>query len=142
MDLEKKYYKKYKVSDLWRKRHPVWLKKTGKRCSLTGLPLRKTYKWKGKRILYLGYNIHHMKYKDGYMGQEVLGKDVLPLNPLVHSVIAHRVFGGGLKAGSQPWGKYPNIAQELLHMWMKVKVKSPIGYGLILIGYIAWLRIW
>lgn len=59
------------------------------------------------------YAVHHMHYRN--LGNERLGRDVVPLCPFAHDFVIHGVLAGFKSAGKQR--SYPNLAQKALHFW-------------------------
>lgn len=59
------------------------------------------------------YALHHMNYRN--LGNEKLGKDVVPLCPFAHNFVIHGILAGFKTAGKQR--NYPNLAQRLVHFW-------------------------
>lgn len=54
-----------------------------------------------------------MHYKN--LGDEKLGRDIVPLSPFAHDFIIHGILAGFKSAGQQR--NYPNFAQRLAHFW-------------------------
>jgi hypothetical protein len=46
--------------------------------------------------------------------------DGMYLSQWLHIPIIHRILGGGERAGSQPFGRFPNVAQRLAHLVCRV----------------------
>lgn len=101
-------YAKYIVSEEWRDKHKVFLKRSHYRCAFSFLPVGK--KIKGR---YFGYAIHHMNYEN--LGSEQLWIDVIALHPFIHRWIIHGILSGFKRPSQQK--KYPNAAQRLAHFW-------------------------
>lgn len=59
------------------------------------------------------YAIHHMNYKN--LGDEKLGRDVVPLCAFAHDYVIHGILAGFKSAGKQR--DYPNLLQRLVHFW-------------------------
>ena len=97
-------YYSYIKSDNWYSKHRTWLDAVGDYCTM--LPWVRI--GKGHR-----YAIHHMNYKN--LGDEKLGRDVVPLCPFAHDYIIHGFLAGFKAAGKQR--NYPNLAQRLIHFW-------------------------
>ena len=97
-------YHTYIKSNNWYSKHRAWLSAVGDRCTM--------FPWvrvgNGHR-----YAIHHMNYKN--LGDEKLGRDVVPLCPFAHDYVIHGVLAGFKSAGKQR--NYPNLAQRLIHFW-------------------------
>lgn len=97
-------YHTYIKSNNWYSKHKGWLAAVGNRCTM--------FPWvqvgKGHR-----YAIHHMNYKN--LGDEKLGRDVIPLCPFAHDYVIHGILSGFKSAGKQR--NYPNLAQRLVHFW-------------------------
>lgn len=97
-------YHSYIKSQNWYSKHRPWLSAVGDRCTM--------FPWirvgGGHR-----YAIHHMNYKN--LGDEKLGRDVVPLCPFAHEYIIHGILSGFKSAGKQR--NYPNLAQRLVHSW-------------------------
>ncbi|NJM76362.1 MAG: general secretion pathway protein GspF [Acaryochloridaceae cyanobacterium RU_4_10] len=114
-------YHQYIISQEWRSQHPNWLKAVGCRCTL--------FPWieigKGKP-----YSIHHLHYRN--LGNERLGRDVLPVSKFAHEKILHGLLSGGKSAGKQR--NYPNLAQCLVHEWMRQRRWFKVLLGLGLMG--------
>jgi hypothetical protein len=102
-------YHSYFTSSAWRARHPDWLNAVGNRCTL--------FPW-----LKIGhgrlYAIHHLHYRN--LGNERLGRDVLPLSKFAHQRIIHGLLSGDKSAAEQR--RYPNLAQQLVHEWMRQRL--------------------
>ena len=97
-------YQSYIKSDNWYSKHRTWLSTVGDYCTM--LPWVRI--GKGHR-----YAIHHMNYEN--LGDEKLGRDVVPLCPFAHDYIIHGFLAGFKSAGKQR--NYPNLAQRLIHFW-------------------------
>jgi hypothetical protein len=114
-------YHQYIISQEWRSQHPNWLKAVGYRCTL--------FPWieigKGKP-----YSIHHLHYRN--LGNERLGRDVLPVSKFAHEKIVHGLLSGGKSAGKQR--NYPNLAQCVVHEWMRQRLWFKVLLGLSLAG--------
>lgn len=97
-------YHTYIKSNNWYSQHKGWLSAVGSRCTM--------FPWirvgKGHR-----YAIHHMNYKN--LGNEKLGRDIVPLCPFAHDYVIHGILSGFKSAGKQR--NYPNPAQRLMHFW-------------------------
>ncbi len=113
-------YVSYIQSHEWYSKHPVWLKKVSYRCTL--------FPWikigKGHK-----YACHHMNYKN--LGNEHLGRDVIPVSPFAHNFVIH-----GILSGFKPTGKqrgYPNLAQRLVHFWCVQRLWVKIAMAFVLI---------
>lgn len=97
-------YHTYIKSNSWYSKHRPWLSNVDNHCTM--------FPWvqvgNGHR-----YVIHHMNYKN--LGDEKLGRDVVPLCPFAHDYVIHGVLSGFKSAGKQR--NYPNLAQRLVHFW-------------------------
>ena len=115
-------YYAYIKSAEWRSQHPRWLKSVRYRCTL--------FPW-----LKLGdgkpYAIHHLHYRN--LGNERLRRDVLPVSKFAHEWIIHGLLSGGKSAGQQR--RYPNMAQKLVHEWMRLGLWLK---GALVLGLFAW----
>jgi hypothetical protein len=102
-------YHQYIISQQWRSQHSIWLKAVGYRCTLC--PWIKIGRGKP-------YAIHHLHYRN--LGQERLGRDVLPVSKFAHEKIIHGILSWGKSAGKQQ--NYPNLAQSVAHEWMRQRL--------------------
>jgi len=97
-------YYSYIKSNEWFSKHQAWLSAVGDRCTM--------FPWvrvgSGHQ-----YAIHHMNYKN--LGDEKLGRDVVPLCRFAHEYIIHGILSGFKSAGKQQ--NYPNLPQRLVHFW-------------------------
>lgn len=113
-------YNNYIKSRTWYGKHPQWLKIVNYRCTM--------FPWvrigKGKH-----YAIHHMHYKN--LGNERLGRDVVPLCTFAHNFIIHGILSGFKSAGKQHG--YPNLVQRFVHFWcvQRLWFKLVIAVGAI-----------
>ncbi len=117
-------YNEYIVSRQWYSKHPSWLKSVGHRCTM--FPWVRIGYGKG------GYAIHHLHYSN--LGQEKLGRDVVPLSRFAHDYIIHGILSGFKSAGKQR--NYPNLAQRLAHIWC---IQRPWFKGILAVCLIWWL---
>lgn len=97
-------YQTYITSDKWYSKHRTWLAAVGNYCTM--------FPWVRLGNGYR-YVIHHMNYKN--LGDECLGRDVVPLCPFAHDYVIHGILAGFKSAGKQR--NYPNLAQRLAHLW-------------------------
>lgn len=137
-------HRDYLNSPLWKDRRDDFVRESGRRCAMLGIPAGKEaagiayrFIWIFYRFLpwifslmltgkrrrlyvpkkrYWGCAIHHMHYRDGHQGNEVYGRDVINLCPFAHWII-HQVLGGHYRVTGQPFGRFPNGAQKLAHLW-------------------------
>lgn len=100
----KPVYREYVRSDKWRDKHPHWLEQTGKHCTLLLIPI-------GQHKRYHPYAMHHLHY--GNLGNERLGRDVLPVSEFAHDWVIHGILSGFKRPSQQR--HYPNAAQRLAH---------------------------
>lgn len=118
-------YRTYIRSREWYGKHKQWLRATGYSCAL--------FPWvrigQGRP-----YRIHHLHYAN--LGNERLGRDVIPLCPFAHDRIVHGILSGFKSAGQQR--NYPNLSQRLVHAWCRQRLWFK---RVILIGGLAWLMI-
>ena len=114
-------YNTYIKSRDWYSKHPDWLKAVGYSCTM--------FPWikigQGHK-----YACHHMNYKN--LGNERLGRDVVPLSPFAHNFIIHGVLSGFKSAGKQRG--YPNLAQRLAHLWCVQR----LWFKMILVLFSLW----
>ncbi len=117
-------YSDYIVSRDWYSKHSNWLKITGYRCTM--------FPW--VRIGYdkRRYAIHHMRYAN--LGQEQIGRDVIPLCRFAHDYIIHGILSGFKSAGKQRG--YPNLAQRLAHLWC---IQRLWFKGVLVVSLVCWL---
>ncbi len=118
-------YHPYIRSRKWYAKHKQWLRATGYACAL--------FPWvkigRGRP-----YRIHHLHYAN--LGNERLGRDVIPLCPFAHDQVIHGILSGCKSAGQQR--HYPNLSQRLIHTWCRQRLWFK---RVILIGGLAWLVI-
>ena len=119
----KPHYQTYITSPEWRSHHPRWLKSVQYRC--TFLPWLRIGDGKP-------YAIHHLHYRN--LGNERLIRDVLPVSKFAHEFIIHGLLSGGKAAGQQR--RYPNLAQKLVHAWMRLGL---LLKGALLLGGGWWI---
>lgn len=143
------HYRDYIRSDSWEAKSQELLAQSDRHCALLGIPAGKKAAgvllrtiWIFERVIpwlarwivsgkkrrlkvprkrYWGACVHHMKY-DKPLGEERLGKEAIVLSPFGHWII-HQVLGGHYRAGNQPFGKFPNLAQRLAHAYCCVPWK-------------------
>ncbi len=102
-------YQSYIQTDQWRSRHSEWLRAVGYRCTL--LPWIRIGRGRP-------YAVHHLHYAN--LGNERLGRDVLPVSKFAHQVIIHGLLSWGKPAGQQR--RYPNLGQQIAHTWMRQRL--------------------
>jgi hypothetical protein len=64
-----------------------------------------------------GRNFHHFHYRHLRRRSSIYWIDGMCLPQCLHVPIIHKVLGGGERAGTQPFGRFPNLAQRLAH-WL------------------------
>jgi hypothetical protein len=62
-----------------------------------------------------GRNFHHFQYDHLRDRPSTYWIDGMYLPRWVHVPIIHRILGGSERARNQPFGRFPNIAQRLVH---------------------------
>jgi hypothetical protein len=68
-----------------------------------------------------GRSFHHFHYRHLRDRASIYWLDGMYLPRWVHVPIIHRILGGGgERAGSQPFGRFPNVAQRLAHWVCRV----------------------
>lgn len=64
-------------------------------------------------------SFHHFHYKHlnpkRGRGYSIYLVDGVYIPTWLHVPFVHRILGGGARAGSQPWGDFPNFPQRLAH---------------------------
>lgn len=117
-------YNEYIVSRQWYNKHSSWLESVGYRCTM--LPWVRIGRGRGK------YAIHHLHYSN--LGQEKLGRDVVPLSRFAHDYIIHGILSSFKSAGKQRG--YPNLAQRLAHWWC---IQRLWFKGILAVSLSGWL---
>jgi hypothetical protein len=63
-----------------------------------------------------GRSFHHFHYNHLRHRQSIYWLDGIYLPRWLHVPVIHRILGGGERAGSQPFGRFPNVFQRLAHL--------------------------
>lgn len=62
-----------------------------------------------------GRSFHHFSYRHLKHRRSYYWLDGIYLPKWFHVPVVHRLLGGGDRAGSQRFGKFPNVAQRTCH---------------------------
>jgi hypothetical protein len=65
-------------------------------------------------------SFHHFHYGHLRDQSSIYWLDGMYLPQLVHVPVIHRILGGGERAGSQPFGRFPNVVQRVAHWVCRV----------------------
>ena len=63
-----------------------------------------------------GRSFHHFHYSHLKHRLSIYWIDGIYLPKWIHVPIIHRLLGGGSRASTQRFGKYPNVVQSLAHL--------------------------
>ncbi|MGL5061349.1 MAG: hypothetical protein ACRC62_15355 [Microcoleus sp.] len=83
-----------------------------------------------------GHSFHHFHYRHLKTRYSIYLVDGINLPQWLHVPIVHRLLGGGDRAGTQLFGKFPNPAQRAFHWLCRLVYLAPlllICWGLVLI---------
>jgi hypothetical protein len=67
-----------------------------------------------------GRTFHHFHYGHLKWRRSIYWLDGVYLPGWAHVSFVHTILGGSSRAGSQPFGKFPNLPQRLAHLVFRV----------------------
>jgi hypothetical protein len=67
-----------------------------------------------------GRDFHHFHYRHLRNRSSIYWLDGMYIPRLLHVPIIHKILGGGGRASSQSFGRFPNFAQRLAHLLCRI----------------------